>query len=113
MICMAELGELEDHHRQFDERHIRVVAVSNDDQKTAQETQADFPHLAVVSDVHQNVAKAMQVLQAGAGHDGRDTNAPTTFIVDGGGQVRWFFRPNRFIERLSSDELLRAIDDLQ
>ena len=39
-----------------------------------------------------------------------DTNAPTTILVDGDGKVRWFFRPDYFIVRLSPDEFLQAID---
>jgi alkyl hydroperoxide reductase subunit AhpC len=90
-----------------------VVVVSNDDIETARITQAEFPHLVVVSDADQNIAKAMDVIHKGAGRDGRDTNAPTTFVVDGQGLVKWFFRPDRFIERLSTDELLRSIDEVR
>jgi peroxiredoxin len=107
---MVELGELEGHHERFDEKRVRVVVISNDDQQTAQKTQADFPHLVVVSDYEQNVARALQVIHAGA-HNGEDTNAPTTFLVDGSGQVRWFFRPSHIIVRLSPDALLKAIDE--
>ena len=107
---MVELGELEGHERQFAAKHVRVVVISNDDLETARITQADFPHLVVVSDADQNIAKAMDVIHKGAGRDGSDTNAPTTFLVDGQGQVQWFFRPDRFIERLSADELLKSIE---
>jgi peroxiredoxin len=109
---MVELGELEGHHRQFEDRNVRVVVVANDDPETSKKTQADFPHLVVVSDLDQKIAKAMDVIQPGAGHNGEDTNAPTTFLVDGGGQVRWFFRPERFITRLSPEELVKAVDRL-
>jgi len=107
---MVELGELEGHERQFADKHTRVVVVSNDDQETARMTQAEFPHLLVISDADQSVAKAMDVIHKGAGRDGSDTNAPTTFLIDGQGQVRWFFRPDRFIERLSADLLLKSIE---
>ena len=107
---MVELGELEGHQRQFAERRVRVVVVSNDDLDTARATQADFPHLVVVSDTDQRMASAMQVLHPGAGPNRDDTNAPTTFLVDGTGQVRWFFRPERYIARLSPGALLSAID---
>jgi alkyl hydroperoxide reductase subunit AhpC len=110
---MVELGELERSHERFAERDVRVVVVSNDDQKAAQATQTRFPHLVVVSDAEQNVAKAMQVIHAGVGPDGEDTNAPTTFLVDGTGQVRWLFRSERFIARLSPDEVLKEIDRVQ
>jgi peroxiredoxin len=110
---MVELGELERYHEQFAERHVRVVVVSNDDLETARATQADFPHLVVVSDARQNMAKAIQVIHAGVGPYGGDTNAPTTFLLDGGGQVRWFFRSRRYIVRLAPNELLKSIDHVQ
>ena len=107
---MVELGQLEKRHEDFAKRNVRVVVVSNDDQPTAQQTQADFPHLVVVADTHLKLAKALEVLHPGMGPHGTDTNAPTTFLVDGGGAVRWLFRPERFLARLSPDELLEAID---
>ena len=110
---MVELGELESHERQFAVRHVRVVVVSDDDLETARSTQTDFPHLVVVSDADQHIAKAMEVIHKGAGRDGSDTNAPTTFLVDGRGQVLRFFRPDRFIERLPADALLKSIDAVQ
>jgi alkyl hydroperoxide reductase subunit AhpC len=107
---MVELGQLEKRHQDFANRNVRVVVVSNDDQATAQQTQQDFPHLVVVADSEQKLAKALAVIHPGAGHNGEDTNAPTTFLVDGAGTVRWLFRPDRFVARLSPDELLVEID---
>ncbi len=107
---MAELGELERNHEQFARRHVRVVVVSNDREKTARATQADFPHLVVVSDKEQHMARALEVIHAGVGPAGDDTNAPTTFLVDGSGQVRWFYRARQFITRLSPGKLVETID---
>jgi peroxiredoxin len=109
---MIELGQLEKNHQAFVQRYTRIVVVSNDDQATAKLTQADFPHLLVVSDAQQNIAKAMQVIQSGAAADGTDTNAPTTILIDGRGTVRWVFRPERFLVRLSPAELLEAISGI-
>jgi peroxiredoxin len=107
---MIELGELEKKAAEFDRRGVRVVAISNDDQPAARATQADFPHLVIVSDTGQDLAKALGVIDPGKGPGGGDTNAPTTFLVDGAGTVRWLFRPDRFIARIPPDELLAAID---
>jgi hypothetical protein len=41
---------------------------------------------------------------------GEDTNAPTILLVDGTGAVRWFYRADRFMVRLSPEELLKAVD---
>lgn len=108
---MVELVQLERHHQEFADRQVRVVAISNDDQPTSQVTQADFPHLVIVSDAEQNMAQAMQTIQVGADPNGGDTNAPTTFLVDGQGNVRWFRRPERFMTRLSPREVLAAVDE--
>jgi hypothetical protein len=78
---MVELGELEDNERQFAAKRIRVVVISDEELETARITQADFPHLVVVPDADQTIAKAMEVIHKGAGRDGSETNAPTTFLV--------------------------------
>jgi alkyl hydroperoxide reductase subunit AhpC len=107
---MVELGELEAHASRFADRNVRVVVVSDDDRETAMQTQSDFPHLVVVADTDHDLARAMEVVHSGAGRAGADTNAPTTFLIDKGGVVRWVFRPERFINRLPADDLLVAID---
>jgi peroxiredoxin len=107
---MVELGQLEKQYLEFAKRDVRVVVISNDDQETAQATQADFPHLVVVADTEQKMAKAVQVIHEGAGPMMSDTNSPTTFLLDGNGKVLWLFRPDRFMIRLSPQQLLEAID---
>jgi peroxiredoxin len=62
------------------------------------------------ADGSERIAKAIEVIHAGHAPDGSDTNVPTTFLVDGNGDVKWLFRANQFIVRLSPDELLEAID---
>lgn len=57
------------------------------------------------------MCQALQVMHPGAGYDGGDVAAPTTILVDGQGTVRWLFRPDRFLKRLSPAELLAAIDE--
>jgi peroxiredoxin len=108
---MIELGELEKNHEEFAKRGIRIFAVSNDDEAIAKRTQTDFPHLVLISDTEQNIAKAMQVIDAEKGPQQTDTNAPTTFLVDGTGNVRWVYRPARITDRLAPGELLNAIDE--
>jgi peroxiredoxin len=110
---MVELGQLEKHHDEFAKRNIKVVAISNDDPPTAAATQADFPHLVIVADTQQHLAKAMQVIHPGAGPGQTDTNAPTTFLIDCAGTVRWLFRPGQVIARLSAEQLLNEIDAVQ
>ena len=107
---MLELGQLEKSHEEFSRRGVKVYVISNDDLPTAKETQNLFPHLVVVADPDQTVANAVQVVHQGAGPKGGDTNAPTTFVVDGAGNVRWLFRPGTYFERLPAAELITATD---
>lgn len=108
---MVELGELEKRHADFDKRNVRIYAVSNDDVELSKKTQEKFPHLKIASDADLKMAAALHVIHKDAGHDGKDTNAATTILTDGAGKVRWFFRADRFMERISPDALLAAIDE--
>lgn len=110
MICLVELGQLEEHHADFEKRNVRIVAISRDNLEDAKKTQDAFPHLKVVSDADHKIADALAVIDKGHGPGGQDTNAPTTMLVDGSGAVRWIGRPNRFIVRLTPEEVLAAVD---
>jgi alkyl hydroperoxide reductase subunit AhpC len=105
---MIELGELESHFQEFKNRKnpVDVVAISIDDHENAQKSQAQFPHLKVVADTDRKMCETLNVMDPKAG-----TAAPTTILVDGQGTVRWVFRPDRFLERLSAAQLLAAVDD--
>jgi peroxiredoxin len=100
---MIELGELEAKIGEFDKRHVRIIPISLDDLENSKATQARFPHLLVAADFEKNLSEVVQVIHGNA-------NAPTTILVDGQGVVRWVFRPERFLTRLSPEELLKAID---
>jgi peroxiredoxin len=107
---MLELGQLESHWQEFDKKGVCVVVVSVEGREAAAATQADFPHLVVVSDPERKLAEAVEVVHRRSAPGGGDTAAPTTFLIDGGGTVRWTFRPDRVLTRLSPSELLAAID---
>jgi|SRR5579864_3936336 len=107
---MSELGQLEAHWQDFEKRNVHVVVVSVEDREKAKATQTDFPHLVVVSDAGRNLSQSFDVIHPGSAPDGGDTAAPTTILVDGGGKVRWTFRPDRVLTRLSPSELLAAVD---
>jgi peroxiredoxin len=107
---MIELGQLEANWREFEKKNVRVVVVSVQGPEESAATQADFPHLVVVSDSEHKLADAVKVIHRQAAPDGSDTVAPTTILVDGSGTVRWTFRPDRVFTRLSPSQLLAAID---
>jgi alkyl hydroperoxide reductase subunit AhpC len=107
---MIELGELEARHEDFAKRNTRVVVVSLESQDLAKKTQEDYPDLVVVADADRKLITAVDVLHRDANPHGGDTAAPTTFLIDGEGMVRWVFRPGQVITRLTPDELLAAVD---
>src|SRR5712691_9076604 len=107
---MVELGQLEARHADFDNQNVRIVAVSPDNLEESKKTQEAFPHLQIVSDAKLSMADALAIIDKGRGPGGEDTNAPTTMLVDGAGTVRWIYRADRFMVRLSPDDLLKAVD---
>jgi len=107
---MIELGQLEEHWQEFEAKKVRVVVISIEDQEAAKATQAEFPHLIVVSDEKRKLADAIEVIHKGANPHGGDSAAPTTILIDGTGHVRWIFRPSGVFDRLSPAQLLAAVD---
>jgi peroxiredoxin len=106
---MAELGQLERRHEDFDRENARVIAVSVEGQDDATETNKQFPHLLVLSDRERGLSNAVKVIHENSKPGGGDTAAPTTILVDGHGKVRWLYRPGSVITRLSPDEVIEAI----
>jgi peroxiredoxin len=108
---MLELGQLESHHEAFAERNARVVVISMEEEEDAALTQKQFPHLVVVADAEGRMAEALAVAHPDSNPYGGDTTAPTTIVTDGRGAVRWVYRPARYLERLSPEEVLAALDE--
>jgi peroxiredoxin len=110
---MIELGQLEKHHAEFDANGVRIVAVSLDDVPESLETQNKFPHLTILSDRDQSLARAADVIGPHHSPRGEITVSPTTVLLDKSGEVRWLFRPDRYTTRLAPQDLLAEIDRLR
>src|SRR5258708_6583549 len=108
---MTELVQLERRHDEFPKRNARVIAVSVEGLDDARKTQADYPHLTVVSDEAHRLSEIAALIHPHAAPDGSDADVPTTILVDRTGTVRWLYRSPSVIERLSPDEVLRTIDE--
>ena len=107
---MVELGQLERRHEDFARRNVRIFVVSLEGRDEAAKTQAQFPHLTAVADAEHHLIDAVGALHPHANPEGGDAAAPTTILIDRDGVVRWLFRPDRYLTRLSPDELLDAVD---
>jgi peroxiredoxin len=107
---MIELGEFEGHREDFARRNTRVIAVSMEGVEEAKKTKEEHRHLMVVADSERKLITAANVLHPGAGQGGADTAAPTTFLIDTQGVVRWLFRPTVVVNRLSAKAVLDEVD---
>ena len=107
---MTELVQLERRHAEFPDRGTRVVAVSVEDLEDARKTQADFPHLTVLSDGARGLSEAAGLIHEHAAPDGSDADVPTTILIDRRGTVHWLYRSPSVIERLSPEEVIWAVD---
>jgi peroxiredoxin len=107
---MTELVQLERRHEEFPKRNARVLVVSVEGPDLARKTQADFPHLTVLSDEGRGLSEAAGLIHPHAAPDGGDADVPTTILVDRRGIVRWLYRSPSVIARLSPDQVLEAID---
>jgi peroxiredoxin len=90
--------------------HAGVIVVSVEGHEDARKTQADFPHLTVLSDEGRGLSEAAGLIHPRAAPDGGDAEVPTTILLDRRGIVRWLYRSPTVIARLSPDQLLQAID---
>jgi peroxiredoxin len=108
---MVELGQLESRHQDFAARSTQIVAVSLDNQEDTAKTASKFPNLVLVSDAQGSLSGAVEVIGPHRGPDGKETLSPTTLLIDRKGEVRWVFRPDRYIERLKAEEVLARVDE--
>lgn len=106
---MIELGELERRHADFEQKNTRIVAASVDGRAAAQKTQAENPHLTIVSDRDRRLIHALGAVQPHGFPDGSDAPAATTILVDAKGTVRWIHRPERAIALPSPGDVLAAV----
>lgn len=107
---MTELVQLERRYEEFPKRNVRVIAVSVEGLDEARKSLSDHPHLTVVSDEGLGLSEAAGLIHPKAAPDGSDTDVPTVTLVDRRGTVRWLYRSPSVIERLSPDQVIRAIE---
>jgi len=86
---LIELGELERRHANFARKNTRIVAASTELQASAQKTQAEYPHLTIISDRDHRMINALGMVHPHGFPSGADAAAPTTVLVDPEGTVCW------------------------
>ena len=66
--------------------------------------------MEVVADKERGLCSVVDLIHPHSAPDGGDTAAPTTILIDRTATVKWLFRPDRYLRRLSPNELLAAVD---
>jgi alkyl hydroperoxide reductase subunit AhpC len=115
-VCTTELGQVARLQRQFDERGVKLIALSLDTLQSHQqwledirETQGTIVHFPVVADLDRSIANAYGMLHPG--HDPAFT-VRTVFVIDPARRIRLTITYPQTCGR-NFQELLRAIDSLQ
>jgi len=104
------LRSLEDRKGGFDQRGVRLVAISVDPAAVSKKLAADQGYSYLfLSDETRTVLRQWDLLHE-KGHDGQDISRPAEFLIDPDGIVRWVNLSDNFMQRLDADEALRAID---
>jgi peroxiredoxin len=117
---VTELGELRKSYGAIAERGVEIVAVSVDPPEVSERLRRRLGlEIRFLSDPDGTLMEPLHIRHRGgrpgflppaAGAAGADIFLPTTFLVDGGGVIRWIYRPDTYRVRASPRELLAAID---
>jgi peroxiredoxin len=98
---------------EFDQRGIRVVAISADppdaSKRHRQKLGYTFP---ILSDAKLDVIKQYDLLHPGGGPHKADISRPAEILVDSTGTVRWVNLTDNIAVRARPDEALAAFDKL-
>lgn len=98
---------------EFDQRGIRVVAISVDPSATSkrhrQKLGFTFP---ILSDVNTEVIRQYDLLHPGGGPKKADISRPAEFLVDSTGTVRWLNLTDNIGVRARPEQALAAFDSL-
>jgi peroxiredoxin len=97
----------------FDQRGIRVVAISVDpietSQRHCQKMNFAYPFL---SDPKAEVIRRYDLLHPGGGPKGADIARPAEFLVDSTGTIRWVNLTENAAVRARPEQVLKAFDEL-
>jgi peroxiredoxin len=98
----------------FNERAIRVVAISADEPEV---TRGNCQKLGLsytfLSDPKAEVIRRYDLLHKGAGPSGTDIARPAEFLIDSTGTIRWVNLTESVIVRARPEQVLKAFDDLK
>jgi peroxiredoxin len=112
MLCNSELRSFQKQLSEFEQRGIRIAAISVDSPETTQRHRSKmhytFPFLA---DPKAEVIRQYDLLHRGAGPKGEDISRPAEFLLDSGGTIIWRNLTEDAAVRARPQQVLRTFDE--
>ncbi len=111
---MSALHGLQARVSEFDDRNVRIFAVSPDlikeNRKVSSKLKLDFP---ILSDIDLELTRALDLVHEGAGpmKERPDVPRPAVLIVNEG-MIQWRFLTDNVRVRIRPDTLLTALDEI-
>lgn len=105
---------IEKHLNEFEERGIRIAAISVDPPETSRKlaTKRGYTY-TLLSDPNADVIRRYDLLHPDAGEGGQDIARPAEFLLDSRGVVRWVNLTEDFWVRATPEQLLEASQKVQ
>ncbi len=102
---------IEKHLGEFEQRGIRVVAISVDSPETSRKlsTQQGYTY-TILSDPKAEVIRRYDLLHRGGGPENSDIARPAEFLIDSSGMIRWVNLTGDFRVRARPEQMLQVID---
>ena len=96
---------------EFDERRIRVIAISVDSPAESEKLrQSQGYRLPILSDAKDDVIRRWDLVHPHGGVDGADIARPAEFLIDASGKVRWVNLTDDIVVRARPEEVLAVFD---
>lgn len=112
MLCNSELRSFQRHIAEFEQRGLKIVAISVDPVETSQRHAKKMGYtFSFLSDPNAGVARRYDVLHPKAGPKREDIARPAEFLVDSDGNVTWRNLTEDAAVRARPQQVLKTFDE--
>jgi peroxiredoxin len=112
MLCNSELRSFQQHLAQFDDRGIRIAAMSVDPAETNQRHRLKMGYtFSFLADPKAEVIRRYDLLHRGAGPKREDISRPAEFLVNDSGKVDWRNLTDNAAVRARPEQVLKTFDE--
>ena len=112
MLCNSEFRSFQHHLSEFEQRGIKIAAISVDPVEASQRHAKKMGYtFSFLSDPNAEVIRQYDVLHPKAGPKGQDIARPAEFLVDPSGNVRWRNLTEDAAVRARPQQVLKTFDE--